>query len=93
MLKEIKVILQKQVSTGGLKFTVVEMVSNPAGGFPIESPLSGASVTILQGVNQIYKGTTDGSGVYQADYLPVDSYTYRVELNGYSTQEKLVTVE
>ncbi len=93
MIKEIKVILQRKIPTGGLRFTVVEMVPGPAGGFPIESPIQDAPVTILKDGNQVFKGWTDSNGIYQETGLPVGSYEYRVELADYGTKQGTETVE
>lgn len=91
MIKEIKVILQKQIPTGGLRFTVVEMVP-VEGGFPKEQPLQGATVTILQSGRMIFKGSTDANGIYQETGFPLGSYDWAVELAGYGAKQGAETV-
>ena len=93
MIKEIKVILERKIPTGGLRFTVVEMVPNPAGAFPIESPIQNATVTITKDGFLVFQGWTDSSGIYQETGLPVGAYGWKVELPGYGTKQGTGTVE
>ena len=92
MIKEIKVILEKQIPMGGFKFIVEEMVPNPPG-FPIENPIKGDTVTIFDDVQQVLQSWTDENGTYFEPKLPVGSYTWKVEFAGYDTKQGTVTVE
>ena len=95
MIKEIKVILERALLTGGLKFIVVEMVIPPEGGFPIEEPLQGVTIAIFQGNSTVPAiiGQTDNSGIYLEPVLPVGSYKYTISLDGWKTKQGTEIVE
>ncbi len=92
MIKEIKVILERKILTGGLKFTVVEMIPVD-GGFPVEKPIQNVTVTILKDDQLVFKGWTDQNGVYQEIGLPLGLYNFKVFLDGFNDKEGMATVE
>ncbi len=54
---------------------------------------AGASVTIQGGViSTTLNGTTNSSGVYSSNWIPVGSYTVTISQTGHTTQSKSVTV-
>ncbi len=91
MIKEIKIILERQTPTGGLRFTIVEMV--PTTSFPIEKSIPNAAISILKDGNQVSRGWTNENGVYQETGLPLGLYDFNVTLDGYKTKAGVATVE
>ena len=92
MIKQIKVILNKKIYTGGLEFTVVEMVDNP-NGFPLEKSIVNATIKITQNDNLIYTGYTGIDGVLLLDQIPIGTYNWSVDLEGYNLKSGTETVE
>lgn len=77
--------LNFQLSTAGIiKVTAV----NSSG-----VPDSGATITIQGGIIQTtVKGTTNSSGVFSSNWIPVGSYTVTISQTGKTTQSKSATV-
>lgn len=93
MIKDVLVILEKQIPTGGLNIKVVEMVILNPGDFPTQKPLKGATVTLSQNGQQVLQGSTDEGGIYLVLGLPLGSYGLNVELSDYATKQSTETVE
>ncbi len=92
MIKKIKVILNKKIYTGGLEFTVIEMIDNPVG-FPLEKSIADATVKITQNGNLIHKGYTGIDGILLLDQIPIGPYNWSVDLEGYNLKSGTETVE
>ena len=92
MIKEIKIILEKEIPTGGLRFTVVEMAPTE-GGFSKESPIPNVTISILKDGCQVFRGWSNENGVYQETGLPLGLYDFNVTLDGYKTKVGVATVE
>jgi hypothetical protein len=55
--------------------------------------ISGASVTITGGsISTTVNTTTNSSGVYNSNWVPVGSYTVTVSAAGHTTQSQSTTV-
>ena len=72
------------MATGG---KIGGTVTNSSGGL-----IAGAAVTISGGsISTTVNTTTNSSGVYNSNWVPVGSYTVRVSASGFTTQTKSTT--